>query len=75
MTTYPCGHRTQHTSRIGCCAGCRNLFSSDSAFAKHRKAFQCVEPTAAGLIAKPSKKFPDETIWSLPGGYFDGGAA
>ena len=63
----PCGHRTTHTSRVGCCAGCKRLFSSDTAFDRHRKGGECMDPKERGLVAKPSKKFPDETIWSNPG--------
>jgi hypothetical protein len=64
----PCGHQTKHTSRIGCCAGCRRLFSSDSAFARHRRHGACRDPLEAGLVARPSRSHPDETLWSLPGG-------
>lgn len=62
----PCGHQTRHTNRVGCCASCKRLFSSDSAFDRHRKGGQCIEPTERGLIAKASKTFPAETLWSLP---------
>lgn len=62
-----CGKRTTHTSRIGCCAGCKELFSSDSAFEKHRRRFVCLDPVEAGLVARPSRSAPDETIWGLPG--------
>ena len=37
----PCGHRTKHGQRIGCCAGCQHLFSSDTAFSAHRRVGQC----------------------------------
>jgi hypothetical protein len=65
----PCGHRTKHTSRVGCCAGCRNLFSSDSAFERHRRGGECLEPSSVGLNPKESRTAPGETVWSLPGGY------
>ena len=64
----PCGYQTKHTNRIGCCAGCKNLFSSDSAFDKHRRGLSCMDPIDAGLVAKPSRTFPEETLWSLPAG-------
>jgi len=64
----PCGHETKHTNRVGCCASCKHLFSSDSAFNRHRKAMQCVYPASVGLVAKRSKSHPDEWIWSLPAG-------
>lgn len=66
--TNPCGHRTRHTSRVGCCAACKRLFSSDSAFDRHRKRGGCLNPTDRGLVAKPSKQYPAETIWSLAPG-------
>ena len=62
----PCGYRTKHTSRVGCCSGCRLLFSSDSSFMAHRKNGQCQSPEEAGLVAHDSKSVPGETIWSLP---------
>mgnify|MGYP006201300359 CR=1 FL=1 len=67
-----CGKKTKHTSRIGCCPLCHELFSSDTAIAKHRTRTDadgrqgCREPEKAGLIAKPSRSAPGETIWSLP---------
>lgn len=63
----PCGHRTKHTTRIGCCAGCKRLFSSDSAFQRHRRHLACLDPAEAGLVAVPSRSHPDEAIWSHPG--------
>lgn len=30
-----------HGQRIGCCAGCQHLFSSDTAFSAHRRVGQC----------------------------------
>lgn len=69
-TPHPCGHVTKHTARIGCCAGCRLLFSSDSSFAKHRRNGQCLTPEDAGLIPRQSRTADDEVIYSLPGGYF-----
>lgn len=64
-----CGKKTRHTSRIGCCPLCHELFSGDTSFQKHRgSGATCTEPTEAGLIAKPSRTAPGEVIWSLPGG-------
>lgn len=63
----PCGNRTRHTQRVGCCAGCKRLFSSDSAFTRHRRDSGCVEPEAAGLVAHDSRTAPGETVWSMPG--------
>ena len=68
LPLLPCGHRTRHTQRIGCCSGCRRLFSSDSAFSSHRRVGQCLDPQEVGLIAKDSATAPGEVIWSLPSG-------
>lgn len=70
MSTHPCGHATKHTSRVGCCGSCRLLFSSDSAFDRHRKGGACLHPLDVGLVEKPSRTAPGELVWSLPGGYF-----
>lgn len=66
----PCGHRTRHTAHIGCCAGCKRLFSSDSAFAKHRTHGPdgrgvCHDPETRGLVAKPSRSAPGEVLWGF----------
>lgn len=74
MATYPCGHQTKHTSRIQCCGSCRNLFSSDSAFQRHRKGGACIYPPNVSLVPKPSRTAPGEVIWSMAGGYFEAGA-
>lgn len=69
-----CGKKTRHTSRIGCCPLCHELFSGDTAVEKHRTRADetgkrgCQDPTGAGLIAKPSRTAPDEVVWSLPSG-------
>jgi hypothetical protein len=65
----PCGHRTPHTSRVGCCAGCRRLFSSDTAFMQHRRNLTCHDPAEMGLVPRPSRQVPTETVWALPGSY------
>ena len=67
--THPCGHATKHTSRVGCCASCRLLFSSDSAFDRHHKGGECKHPLDVGLV-EPSRTAPGEVMWSLPGGYY-----
>jgi hypothetical protein len=71
VSANPCGNATKHTSRIGCCAGCKRLFSSDSAFDRHRRGGECMEPQDVGLIPRQSRTAEDEVIFSLPGGYFD----
>lgn len=69
-----CGKKTRHTNRIGCCPLCHELFSSDGAVEKHRTAVDadgrrgCQEPSEAGLVAKPSRTAPGETIWGMPSG-------
>lgn len=64
-----CGKKTKHTARIGCCALCSELFSGDTAFAKHRGSGPtCTAPVDAGLISKPSRTASGEVIWSLPAG-------
>lgn len=62
----PCGHRTKHGQRIGCCAGCQHLFSSDTAFSAHRKGGQCLDPRTVGLVGRPSRTAPGEVIWAFP---------
>ena len=62
----PCGHRTKHGQRIGCCAGCRHLFSSDTAFNAHRRVGQCLDPRTVGLVGRPSRTAPGEVIWAFP---------
>ena len=62
----PCGHRTRHTERISCCSGCREMFTSDSAWSRHRKALTCLLPANVGLVPKPSRTAPGETLWALP---------
>ena len=68
-----CGKNTRHTKSIQCCPLCKELFSSDSAWQKHRTRRDtdgrkgCRLPDEAGLVPKPSKTAPGEVIWSLPG--------
>ena len=52
--------------RIGCCAGCRHLFSSDTAFNAHRRVGQCLDPRTVGLVGRPSRTAPGEVIWAFP---------
>lgn len=71
--THACGNATRHTQRIGCCASCSHLFSSDSAFDRHRRAGGCLDPATLEhkgspvFKARPSRTAPDETLWSLAG--------
>jgi hypothetical protein len=69
----PCGHRTRHTSRVGCCSGCGLLFSSDSAFEKHRRHGVCLPPADVGLVPRASRTAPGEVVYSLPGGHWGKG--
>ena len=55
-----------HGQRIGCCAGCRHLFSSDTAFNAHRRVGQCLDPRGVGLVGRPSRTAPGEVIWAFP---------
>lgn len=64
MMVHACGHRTTHTQRIGCCAGCSRLFSSDTAFEAHRSRGRCLEPETVGLQPRPSRTAPGETVWA-----------
>lgn len=66
LPLLPCGHRTRHGQSIGCCGGCRRLFSSDTAFAKHRKGGSCLDPESVGLMARDSHTAPGETVWGHP---------
>lgn len=71
MTTHACGNATKHTSRIGCCGACRRLFSSDTAFDRHRRDGDCLDVRTlehkgeAVFKPKPSRTAPGETIWAL----------
>jgi len=71
MTTHACGNATRHTERIGCCGACHRLFSSDSAFDKHRKGGRCLSPVILerhGELVfqpRPSRTAPGEVIWAL----------
>lgn len=71
MTNDPCPHchtRAKHGERVSCCSGCGTLFSSGTAFDRHRKDFGCLNPVDAGLVPRPAKTDPDATAWGLPAG-------
>ena len=40
-----------------------------SAFDKHRRAFQCTDPAEAGLVVKHPKSDPAAVMWGLAGTY------
>lgn len=64
---FPCGKRTRHTATIGCCPLCHELFSSETAFRKHRRPGPtCTPPSEVGLVARPSKTAEGEVIWGNP---------
>lgn len=72
MSATPCPHcgsTAKHGDRIGCCSGCGRLFSSMSAFARHRSHLTCHDPETRGLVPRHPKSDPDATMWGLPGGY------
>ena len=70
IMTYPCGHRTKHGQRVGCCGKCHRLFSSDSAFTRHMPVSgECVDPASVGLVARPSRTAPGEVIWGGAGSW------
>jgi hypothetical protein len=78
VSANPCGNATKHTSRIGCCAGCKRLFSSDSAFDRHRRDGTCLDPAtlatkkgAAVFTPHDSRTAPGETVWALAGSYYE----
>jgi hypothetical protein len=68
---HSCGNATRHTERIGCCSGCRHLFSSDSAFDRHRRGGECLDVETAThkgeriFVGRPSRTAPGETVWAL----------
>ena len=62
-----CGTRAVHGERVSCCSGCGVLFSSGSAFDRHRRAFQCIDPAEAGLVATGNRTDPRAVMWTLPG--------
>jgi hypothetical protein len=61
-----CGTRAKHGERVSCCSGCGVLFTSGSAFDKHRKDFACMNPEEVGLVRRDVKTDPDAVAWGLP---------
>ena len=49
---HHCGTYARHGERVSCCSGCRTLFSSGSAFDKHRRDMTCLTPEKAGLVPR-----------------------
>ena len=51
MTPCPhCGTTVRHTTKVGCCSGCGELFSGDAAFDAHRvgtRSRSCLSPETA----------------------------
>jgi hypothetical protein len=67
----PCPHchtRAKHGERVSCCSGCGVLFTSGSAFDKHRRNLQCLAPESIGLVRRISKTDPNAVAWGLDGG-------
>lgn len=67
----PCPHcrsTAKHTDRIGCCSGCKVLFTSMSAFDAHRRVTYCLTPAEAGLVEKTVKGDPSIPAYGLPRG-------
>ncbi len=50
--------RSTASTGIGCCAGCRHLFSSDTAFNAHRRGGQCLDPRRSDSSAGPRAPHP-----------------
>lgn len=63
-----CGSRAGHGERIGCCSGCKILFTSMSAFEKHRRNLSCLDPQEAGLVPRTLKSDPTVMSWGWPSG-------
>jgi hypothetical protein len=42
------------------------MFTSDSAFAKHRRNLTCHPPESVGLVGRESRTAPGEVLWGLP---------
>jgi hypothetical protein len=67
--TDPCPHchtKAKHGERVSCCSGCGVLFTSGSAFDKHRRDLKCLAPETVGLVRRISKTDPDAVAWGLP---------
>lgn len=66
-TAYPRGtYRTTLGRSIGWCSGRERLFSSDTAFDRHRRRGGRLDPRGVGLVARPSRTGPGEWIWGNP---------
>jgi len=63
-----CGSRAKHGERIGCCSGCKILFTSMSAFDKHRRDLKCLDPAEVGLVPKTLATDPSVMSWGWPSG-------
>ena len=61
-----CGSRAKHGERIGCCSGCKTLFTSNSAFDRHRRNLQCLDPAEVGLVQRTLKTDPTVMSWGWP---------
>lgn len=71
MTVDPCPHCgtvAKHGERVSCCSGCGTLFTSGTAFDRHRRDFTCLTPEDAGLVRKSVKTDPSAVAWGLAGG-------
>lgn len=69
-----CGSTAKHGERIGCCSGCKTLFSSMSAFDRHRRNLECLDPHEVGLVARTLKQDAAIPAWSWPAGSYQMGA-
>lgn len=71
LTPCPhCGTHAKHGERISCCSGCGTLFTSGSAFDKHRRDMRCLAPESVGLARRTVKSDPDAIAWGLDGGSY-----
>ena len=71
IRAVPCPHcksTARHTDRIGCCSGCKVLFTSMTAFDHHRRVTYCLDPQEVGLVQKAIKSDPSVPAWGLPAG-------
>ena len=71
IRVVPCPHCksiARHTDRVGCCSGCKRLFTSMSAFDAHRRVTYCLGPLEVGLEQKLVKSDPGVPAWGFPAG-------
>ena len=62
-----CEHRTggmPSGKRAAGCGDCKEVFSSNTAFDKHRRQFSCIAPDTVGLTLVQRG---DYMVWALPG--------